>query len=80
MEIVDWVSVTLYLLSQNCPSDNNALLRMDGKICALCTAIGRVGKSSRAVCDDVIMAPSGCFTCIPFVHGVIFVQGDAVQI
>ena len=80
MEIVDWVSVTSYSLSQNCPSDSNALLRMDGKICALRTAIGRLGKSSRAVCDDVIMAPSGCFTCIPFVHGVIFVQGDAVQI
>ena len=80
MEMVVLVSVTSYSLSQNCPSDNNALLRMDGKMCVLRTAKGKFGKSSRAVCDAIIIAPSGCFTCIPFVHGIMFVQGESVEI
>mgnify|MGYP005684051123 CR=1 FL=1 len=74
------VSATSYPLSQNWPKDNTALFRMDGKMCAWRTAIGNVGKSSKAVCDDVMMAPSGCFTCIPFLQAIIFVQGDEVQI
>ena len=79
MEMVVLVSVTSYSLSQNCPSDNNALLRMDGKMCALRTAKGKLGKSSRAVWDAAIIAPSGCFTWIPFVHGIMFVQGESVE-
>ena len=73
------VSATSYPLSQNWPRDNKALFCIDGKMCACCTAIGKVGKSSKAVCDAVMMAPSGCFTCIPFLQATIFVQGDEVQ-
>ena len=74
------VSDTSYSLSQNWPKDNKALLCIDGKICAWRTASGKDGKSSKAVCDDVMTAPSGCFTCIPFLQTTIFVQGDEVQI
>ena len=73
------VSATSYPLSQNWPKDNKALFCIDGKMCACRTAIGKVGKSSKAVCDDVMMEPSGYFTCIPFLHATIFVQGDEVQ-
>ena len=48
-------------------------------MCALRTACGKLGISSRAVCDTVIMAPLGCFTWIPFLHGIPFVQSDEVQ-
>ena len=80
MEMVDWVSKTPYLLSQNLPKDSNALLCIDVKMCALRTTCGKLGiSSSRPVCDAVIMVPSGCFTWIPFLHGITFVQGDEVQ-
>ena len=69
MEMVVLVSATSYLLSQNFPNDNNTLFCIEGEMCACLTVSGKCGISSKALCDAIIMAPSGCFTCIPFAHG-----------
>ena len=38
---------------------------MSGKRCALCAFIGNWCMANSAVCVDVMMVPSGSFTCIP---------------
>ena len=79
MGMVDFVSNTSYSLSQNWPKESSALFYISGKMCDFLAASGNCRKSSRAVRDDVITAPSGCFTYIPFLQGITCVQGDEVQ-
>ena len=45
---------------------------MDGKMCALRTAGGKVGASRSAVWEDFMMSPSGCLTLMPLMQGWIF--------
>ena len=46
-----------------------------GKRCACRAAIGRCGRSSKAVCVDVIVAPFGSLTVIPCVVRFLLVHG-----
>ena len=75
----DFVSVTLYLLSQNCPRDSKALLCICGKMYAFVTSGGKYGSLRLHVCDACIVLPSGCWTRMPRVYIYLFVYGAVAQ-
>ncbi len=61
--------------SQNCPIEIREPFLSWGKIWALRAAKGRLGMSSSAVCVERMWLPLGRPTVIPFVVGILLMQG-----